>query len=234
MSDPQDPARSDRQTGTHLTRTRTHCDRCADLTGVDGAAVAIFASDTTRDLVYATDTIAEQVDELQFTLREGPCLTAYRTSVPEIHPDLADPTATRWPMFTPEVLDLGVRALFAFPLAVGNATNIGVLELYRTRPGPLETEHYRIATGYAAALGPTLVDELDPARTSSPMMDPALFPRGNVHIAAGMLAVQLQISAADALARLQAMAYTQRRRITHIAHDIITHHLTLDPDTDNS
>ncbi|MCD2115062.1 GAF domain-containing protein [Rhodococcus rhodochrous] len=127
MSNPQDPARSDRHTGTHLTRTRACCDRCAELTGVDGAGVAIFASDTTRDLVYATDTVVEQIDELQFTLREGPCLTAYRTSVPELHPDLADPTATHWPMFTLEVLDLGVRALFAFPLAVGNATNIGVL-----------------------------------------------------------------------------------------------------------
>ncbi|QOH59585.1 ANTAR domain-containing protein [Rhodococcus rhodochrous] len=158
------------------------------------------------------------------------CLTAYRTSVPEIHPDLADPTATRWPMFTSEVLDLGVRDLFAFPLTVDKAANIGVLELYRTRPGPLETPHYRIATDYAATLGLTLVDELDPTRTSSPMLDPALFPRGNVHIAAGMLAVQLQISAGDALARLQAMAYTQHRRITLIAHDIITHHLTLDPD----
>ncbi|KLL97317.1 hypothetical protein NJ76_13910 [Rhodococcus sp. IITR03] len=113
---------------------------------------------------------------------------------------------------------------------MGNATNIGVLELYRTRPGPLETEHYRTATDYEAALGPTVVAELDPARISSSMMDPALFPRGNVHIAAGMLAVQLQISAVDALARLQAMAYAQHRRITHIAHDIIIHHLTLDPD----
>lgn len=79
-------------------------------------------------------------------------------------------------MFTSEVLDLGVRDLFAFPLTVDKAANIGVLELYRTRPGPLETPHYRIATDYAATLGLTLVDELDPTRTSSPMLDPALFP----------------------------------------------------------
>ncbi len=32
----------------------------------------LHARFATRDLVYATDTIAEQVDELQFTLREGP------------------------------------------------------------------------------------------------------------------------------------------------------------------
>ncbi|MGK2239135.1 MAG: hypothetical protein ACI9JD_001684 [Rhodococcus sp. (in: high G+C Gram-positive bacteria)] len=45
--------------------------------GVDGVGVAVFATDATRDLVFASDELVEQLDELQFTLGEGPCLDAY-------------------------------------------------------------------------------------------------------------------------------------------------------------
>lgn len=195
----------------------------------------MFATDTTRDLVYATDTAAEQIDELQFTLGEGPCLAAYRSSVPELHPDMADPAATtRWPMFVPEILDLGIHGIFAFPLGLGDGARIGVLELYRRQPGPLAAEHYRAAVGYAAVLGPTVVEELDPSRNPSTVMDPALVPRGNVHVAAGMMAAQLRVSPADALARLRAMAFAQHRRITVLAQDIITGRLEFRPEDSGS
>ncbi|QHE72920.1 GAF domain-containing protein [Rhodococcus sp. WAY2] len=218
MSAEQNPARlDDDHTVSVLTRTRTLCGQCSDDIGVDGAAVAVVASDTSRDLVYATDITAERIDELEFTLGEGPGLTAYRSSVPESHSDLTDPAAvTRWPMFVPEILDLGVRAVFAFPLRLFNGARIGVLELYRTQPGRLDAQHYRAAAGYAAALGPMVVDELDPTRNPT-LVDPALFPRGTVHVAAGMMAVQLRVSPAAALARLRAMAFAQHRRITVIA-----------------
>ncbi|UOT07810.1 hypothetical protein MPY17_34005 [Rhodococcus opacus] len=56
MSAEQNPARpDDDHTASVLTRTRTLCGQCSDDVGVDGAAVAVFASDTRRDLVYATD-----------------------------------------------------------------------------------------------------------------------------------------------------------------------------------
>jgi hypothetical protein len=235
MSEEQDPARpDDDQTVALLARTRTQCEECAAVVGVDGAAVAVFANDTTRDLVYATDSTAERIDELEFTLGEGPGLAAYRSSAPELHPDMADPTATtRWPMLVPETLELGVRAVFAFPLRLYNGARIGVLTLYRTQPGRLDAQHYRAAADYAAALGPIVVEELDPARNPT-LIDPALSPRGKVHVAAGMMAVQLRVSPADALTRLRAMAFAQHRRITAIAQDIIAARLRFGPEESGS
>lgn len=100
------------------------------LTGTDGAAVALLdQSLALRELVYATDAIAQQVDELQFTVGEGPRLTACREGKPEIVPDLAEPASNaRWPIFTSEVRELGVEAVFAFPIAVQGAP-FGALEL---------------------------------------------------------------------------------------------------------
>ncbi|AWK71309.1 hypothetical protein CBI38_06685 [Rhodococcus oxybenzonivorans] len=72
MSDELNPARpDDDQTVSLLTRTRTLCGQCSNDVGVDGAAIAVFASDTSRDLVYATDITAKRIDELEFTLGEG-------------------------------------------------------------------------------------------------------------------------------------------------------------------
>jgi hypothetical protein len=40
-------------------------------TGIDGVGVAVFATESTRDLVYASDVVAAELDETQFTLGEG-------------------------------------------------------------------------------------------------------------------------------------------------------------------
>lgn len=62
------------------------CEAAARLTGVDdGAAVAVLtASKLLAELVYATDAIAQQIDELQFTVGDGPCLDAYHHNCPEL------------------------------------------------------------------------------------------------------------------------------------------------------
>ncbi|WP_162603187.1 hypothetical protein [Rhodococcus oxybenzonivorans] len=52
----------------------------------------------------------------------------------------------------------------------------------------------RAAAGYVAALGSIVVEALDPSRHPT-VIDPALSPRGTVHVAAGMAAVQLRVSA---------------------------------------
>lgn len=50
------------------------CAAAVRLTGVDGAAVAILSdASAARELVYATDAVAQQIDELQFVVGEGPC-----------------------------------------------------------------------------------------------------------------------------------------------------------------
>ncbi|MCQ4122568.1 GAF and ANTAR domain-containing protein [Rhodococcus tibetensis] len=232
MTPGEDPARrNDDPTLVLLGRTRTLCEDCLDTVGVDGSAVAVFAGDTTRDLVYATDSTAERIDELQFTLGEGPCLAAYRSHRPEIHSDVADPAvSTQWPVFVPELIALGVRGIYALPLGPWNGGSVGVLELYCAEPRSLDVAQCGAAEDCAAILGPTVLEELDPTRYPSTWTDPALFPHGNVHVAAGMMAGQLRISPADAVSRLRAMAFAEERRITALAEDIIAARRTFSPD----
>jgi hypothetical protein len=89
-------------------------------TGIDGAGVAVFATASTRDLVYASDGVAEEIDETQFTLGEGPCLDAFRFDNPELHDDISGGAArARWPLFAAQVLGFGAARVYAYPLGGG-------------------------------------------------------------------------------------------------------------------
>ena len=120
------------------------CDTVVRLTGVDGAAVAVLApSMGVRELVYATDALAQQLDELQFTLGEGPCVDAYQRGHPQMFPSLgAQGFEARWPAFTAELVALGVAAVFAYPVP-GDHRPLGVLELYRRTEGRLRSARRR-------------------------------------------------------------------------------------------
>ncbi|WNG88069.1 ANTAR domain-containing protein [Mycobacterium sp. ITM-2016-00317] len=201
-------------------------------------------------MAYATDTIAVQLDELQFTLGEGPCLDAYLYDEPQIHPNLDSISHTsRWPTFATEATQLGVHSLFAFPVpgALGPSR---VLELYRRAPGSLTQDQHAAARACASAIGQRLQTNWDKHLASFGGVREAIdavaggsdavaggsavqdgigepFTRTQIHVAAGMLAIQLNTEPDEALDRLRAYAYAYGRRISSVAADIIAHRLTL-------
>ena len=92
-------------------------------------------------VVCATDEVSARIEDLQFTLGEGVCVDAVQAGVPVLVGDLNDPgdiVTERWPTFMEGAARAGVRAVFAFPLRIG-AITVGVLDLYRDRPGDLAT-----------------------------------------------------------------------------------------------
>jgi hypothetical protein len=225
------------------------CDTAVRMSGMDGAATAIFAPSQSRELLYATDSLAQQLDDLQFTLGEGPCLDAYAKAVPQLCPrlDSAVPM-NHWPAFCIEAADLGAQAVFAFPI-LGPQRALGVLELYRRTRGEMEARQYESAAVCAAAIGQTLLSnwdmQLSMTLSAAAAIDTAAtdaatppatdrFSRAGVYIAAGMVAVQLGVSADHGLDRLRAYCYACGRSINAVAADIITRRLTLRGSRDDS
>ena len=98
----------------------------------------VLAQDGSRGVIAASDEASERAEELQVTLGEGPCVDAFQTRRAVLVPDLAA-NAARWPMYAPAAYGSGVAAAFAFPLQVG-AARLGVLDVFRARPGPLSVE----------------------------------------------------------------------------------------------
>lgn len=202
--------------------------------GVDGAGVTVMVSSTVRDTVHATDRVASELEEWQLTFGEGPCVETFTGGGPVLVVDLRAPDClARWPVFTRAALGSGAQAVFALPLQIG-AIRMGVLDLYRTRPGPLSPHELADALAFADTAGMLLLDgaagtQPDTADLAWQRDDPTAH-HAQVHQATGMILVQLGVSADAAFARLRAYAFAQDRRLGEVARDVVERRLRFEPD----
>jgi len=147
---------------------RRLCQVCAEVTGMSGAGIMLIGDDAPLRSLCTTNEMSDLVEQLQYSLDEGPCLDAYRQDRPVIGPDLVRSGTSRWPAFAPAAIEAGVRAVFGFPLRVG-AVRLGVLNLCRHQPGPLNDDQYAdalVMADIAAEAG--LVLQASAARSKSP------------------------------------------------------------------
>src|SRR5260370_19112610 len=77
------------------------CGGCPGIVGVNGAGVMLMSGDIPQGSLCTTDDVSQLIEELQYTLGEGPCVDAYLQDRVVAEPDLAGPVARRWPAFTP-------------------------------------------------------------------------------------------------------------------------------------
>ena len=203
------------------------CRACVDGLDVDGAAISLLTGSVARQTLATTDATAELLEDLQFTLSEGACMEAARTGSPVLVPDLRQGVeVARWSVFAAAVMERSpVRAVFAIPLQWG-AVNLGVLDLYRRQPGPLDDDQLRdaISTAETAALM-MLGLRTDPDHGGEGWLDHAVAHRAEVHQATGMVSIQLDISAPEALARMRAHAFVYDRLLIHVARDVVARRL---------
>jgi GAF domain/ANTAR domain len=196
---------------------------CARTLPVSGVGLALMTDDGPAGTVAASDDGAMRLEELQFTLGEGPCVEASRTGRPVLAPDLAGTSSRRWPQFSAGADAAGLRAVFALPLQVGGI-RLGVLDLYRHTAGELSPAELSDALTFADAATQLLLDlqAQDTAqRIPAPHALAVLDDRAEVHQATGVVSVRAGVSLAQALALLRARAYAEDRPIGDLARDVL-------------
>jgi len=199
------------------------------ITGADGAGVMLMSGEIPRGSLCASNTVSHLIEELQYTLGEGPCVDAYQQDTVVTEPDLADPVTRRWPAFTPPALRAGVRAIFGFPLRVGSV-RLGALNLYRDRSGPLSGDQHADALVVADVAARWVLEAQAgaPLDTVADELEAGADFHFAVHNAAGIVSVQRQVSVTEALIRLRAYAFTSDRLLTDVAEDVVAHRLRLE------
>jgi GAF domain-containing protein len=206
------------------------CAAAISASSVDGAGVSMMLSATPRETIYASDRVAADLEELTLMLGEGPCVDAL-TAGPVLVADLtASDCLARWPAFAPAAVQANVRAVFALPAEIG-AIRLGVLALYRTKPGDLDPEQLADALVLADTACAVLLDAVhpDPSGRDGHWPEPAP-QHPEVHRATGMIIVQLGVTAAVALIRMRAYAYAHDRRLRDVAADVVARRLRFHPD----
>ena len=168
-----------------------------------GAGIMLMSGDVPHGSLCTTDEVSTLIERLQYDLGEGPCVDAYQLDRPVLEPDLAEPATPRWLAFAGPALTAGVRAVFGFPLHVG-AVRLGALNLYCDRAGPLGEDQHADALVMAEVAAQTILllqANAPPGIVAAELEAGADFQLV-VHQAAGMVAVQLGVTVAQALVRL--------------------------------
>ncbi|MCU1579961.1 MAG: hypothetical protein JWP19_2165 [Rhodoglobus sp.] len=198
------------------------CAAFIELLPISGVSISVFDGAGRQSTICASDALAARLDELQFELGVGPHWDAMHTAAPVLVPQLQLASPAQWAPFASAAVELGVGALFAFPMVMG-AVTVGVVDLYASAPHELDTHDLataiRLTSGVvrqAVHAGMQSASDASIAEQSAPAM------RREVHQATGMILVQLNSTATEAFARLRAYAFATERTVQDVAHDVVT------------
>ena len=201
------------------------CDLYVELVPVSGASITVFRHPGAQSTICASDDLSAALDQLQFDLGEGPRWETARTGQASISLDVHLDAHPEWPLFGAAAAELGVGALFSFPISMGTQL-FGVADLYRTLPGPLGDEATARAVKVSHQVAAPAAHFASRSATSQvELPGEAAALRREVHQATGMILMQLEIDAPGALAALRAHAFARDRSVEDVARDVVARRL---------
>jgi len=207
---------------------RSVCLACTDVLRIAGAGLVLMSGGRSLNFVGVSDRVSEAVEQMEYTLGEGPCIAAYHSKAPVFDADLAENGTDRWPEFRRGALAAGVHAAFGFPLLIEQVC-IGALNLYHDQPGALSDDQVADALVVAQFASRTVLAWQADAPPGTVAWQLEQIPNGvQVHQATGRISVQVGISLDDALVLLRAYAFSHDRPIGEVAAEVAAGHLRLD------
>lgn len=161
-----------------------------------------------------TGPLVRTIDNLQYRLEEGPCLSSLREEVTVRTDDLRD--ESRWPRFVVAAADAGVLAMLSVQLFV-EGDNLGALNLYASRPHAFgdddESTAMLLAAHAAIAMKGSQVET---------GLRIALATRDVIGQAKGILMERYKISATVAFDLLVTASQHAHRKLHEIAEELAT------------
>ncbi|MBW4077705.1 MAG: GAF domain-containing protein [Acidobacteria bacterium] len=210
------------------------CSVAREITELSGAGISISSKDGTHAQLCASNGVAQSLMDLEITFEEGPGHEASKNGTANEVSDLLGDEAQRWAFYSPEAAELGVRAVFGFPIHIG-AVVFGALSLYRDRTGPLSEKQSSGAYLMASVIGRAVLVMQAGAPQGSiadELQGQATFDF-SVHQAAGMLAVQAKLSVKDALVMLRSHAFVVEMSPSELAQRIISGETRFDVESES-
>lgn len=204
---------------------------CVRVLPIAAAGLSLMSS-SFRVPLGASGVTASFAERLQFTLGQGPCLEAYAQDEP--FRVTGGELQRRWPALHGELVgNTPYRSVVSLPLLRVTPGRGGAVDLYLEDPDQAATfdvaEALAVTDSVAIALG--LGDgPAEPAESPAPgwLDTPSARDRSRVWTAIGMVNVELEIDAADALSVLRAHAYAQGRTVDDLAADLVDGTLSVD------
>jgi hypothetical protein len=197
----------------------------ADTLDAHDAFLNLIVPAAEMNAVAASSKRAAAVQELELVLDEGPAHTVLGDQ--PLFASSADVMMQRWPRYGPAVSELGFGSVSAMALTTPHSALGSLVVLDPSDPTP--PHHLNLLRSVGAALTQQILIEFehaDPDLASSPLLGQTDY-HDEVHQATGMIMVQTDSSAADALAMLKARAFAEGMTVGALAAKVVSRDISL-------
>ncbi len=182
----------------------------ATVPGAEHAGVSLLRRDGAIISYTPSSETVSEVDQLQSTYREGPCVTALWDEHTVVVDDL-NTEAARWPRFAPEAAAHGVVSMLSFQL-FNQGDTLGALNLYSAEPKCFTLEAQSLGGLFASHAAIALAGAQHVAQ-----LHQALASRDLVGQAKGMLMERFGLDAAAAFTMLVNSSQQTNMKLVDVA-----------------
>jgi len=200
-----------------LTQVATYAVRA--IPGADGAGLTLIEVDRADTIVKSAPFVRE-VDDIQYGLGEGPCISAAATGTTMRSGSLGGDH--RWPRFGARVGRLGVHSVLSLPLRAGDDV-VGAMNVYAHGKDAFDERAERLGEMFAvpAAIAVQNAQILAQTQRLAANLQAALTHRAVIDQAVGIVMSRSGVTAEEAFTRLRDLSQREHRKLAEVAAGIV-------------
>jgi GAF domain-containing protein len=187
--------------------------------GADGAGLTLLEDDR-ADTIVATAAFVREVDDIQYGIGQGPCITAAREAQTVLSGSLGgDP---RWRKFGGTVARLGVHSVLSFPLVTPDGV-VGAMNVYAHDRHVFDERAAELGEIFAvpAAVAVQNAHVLAQTQRLAAQLQSALEKRGVIDRAIGIIMSRSGSTEPEAFARLRVLSQSSHQKLAVVAAQIV-------------
>ena len=187
--------------------------------GADGAGLTLLEKDR-ADIIVKSVEFVRQIDDIQYGLGEGPCISAAREGATMRSGSLGGDR--RWPRFGPRASRLGVHSVLSLPLLTPGGV-VGAMNVYAHARDAFDERAEKLGEIFAGPAAITVHNAQILAQTArlATQLQAALTTRPIIDQAIGILRARSGITAAEAFDRLRHLSQTEHTKLADLAEQIV-------------
>jgi GAF domain-containing protein len=187
--------------------------------GADGAGLTLI-EEKRSDTIVATADFVREVDTIQYTLGEGPCISAAAEQATMRSGSLGG--VQRWPRFGPRVGRMGIHSVLSLPLVTPDGV-FGAMNVYAHAKDAFDERSEVLGELFAApaAIAVQNAQVLEQAKRLTASLQGALSTKAVIDQALGIIRSRSGASSDEAFARLRAMSQTRNVKLAVVAESLV-------------
>ncbi|HWI00593.1 MAG TPA: GAF and ANTAR domain-containing protein [Propionibacteriaceae bacterium] len=200
-----------------LTRVATYAVQA--IPGANGAGLTLLEQGRS-DTIVATADFVREVDDVQYGLGQGPCITAAKDGRTVMSGSLG--ADSRWPRFGGTVARLGVHSVVSLPLVTPDGV-VGAMNVYAHGKNAFDDRAAELGEIFAipAAIAVQNAQVLAQTQRVADQLKSALETRAVVDRAVGIMMSRSGGTEHEALERLRAVSQHEHQKLALVARQIV-------------